>query len=99
MKTTKSFINFIREQGVIGLAIGFILGGATNSLVGSLVKDIVNPLISLLFPNQDALTGVMLGPIAIGSFLSATIDFIILAAVVFFVFKGLKLEKLDKKKA
>ena len=37
------FINFIRKQGVIGLAIGFILGGAVSKLVSALVSDISTP--------------------------------------------------------
>lgn len=95
----QTFFDFIREQGVVGLAIGFILGGATNGLVKSLVDDIVNPLIGLLFSKQDSLAGLMLGPVGLGRFISSLIDFIVLAAVVYFVFRGLRLEKLDKKKA
>lgn len=94
----QSFIDFIREQGVVGLAIGFILGGATNNLVKSLVEDIVDPVIALFFPGESSLAGIMLGPVALGSFVSSLVDFLILAAVVFFIFRGLRLEKLDKKK-
>ena len=43
----KGFIDFIREQGVIGLAIGFILGGAVSKVVTSLVNDIISPVIGL----------------------------------------------------
>lgn len=39
----QDFIKFIREQGVIGLAIAFILGGAVAKVVSSLVKDIIQP--------------------------------------------------------
>ena len=42
----KGFIAFIREQGVVGLAVGFILGGAIAKMVTSLVNDMINPLIS-----------------------------------------------------
>ena len=45
----KGFIDFIREQGVIGLAIAVILGGAVNKLVASLVGDIIQPLIGIDF--------------------------------------------------
>jgi len=38
------FIDFVREQGVVGLAVGFILGGAVSKVVSSLVKDIINSL-------------------------------------------------------
>jgi large conductance mechanosensitive channel len=93
-----SFMEFIREQGVVGLAIGFILGGSINSLVRSFANDIVQPLIGLAFKNKDGLAQLKWGPISIGNFLIASIDFIILAAVVYFVFKGLGLEKIDKKK-
>jgi large conductance mechanosensitive channel len=95
----QSFFDFIREQGVVGLAIGFILGGATNGLVQSLVADIIDPLIGLLFPQQGSLSDFMIGPVAMGNFFASLIDFVVLAAVVYFVFRGLRLEKLDKKKA
>ena len=39
----RGFLNFIREQGVVGLAIGFILGGAISKLVAALVNDLINP--------------------------------------------------------
>jgi len=43
----KGFMDFIREQGVVGLAVGFILGGAVSKLVASLVTDIINPIIGI----------------------------------------------------
>lgn len=92
------FIQFIREQGVIGLAIGFILGGAVSQVVASFVKDIINPLIGLVWNSSEGLSGLMVGPVALGSFLSITINFLIIAAVVYYGFKGLGLDKLDVKK-
>lgn len=97
-KPLYSFMEFIREQGVVGLAIGFILGGSVNVLVRSFANDIIQPLIGLAFKNKDGLAQLQWGPVTIGNFIIATIDFIILAAVVFFVFKGLQLEKIDRKK-
>lgn len=94
----QGFIQFIREQGVIGLAIGFILGGAVSQVVASFVKDIINPLIGLVWNSSEGLSGLMLGPIALGSFLSITINFLIIAAVVYYGFKGLGLDKLDAPK-
>jgi large conductance mechanosensitive channel len=41
----KGFLNFIREQGVVGLAVGFILGGSVSKVVTSLVTDIINPVL------------------------------------------------------
>jgi large conductance mechanosensitive channel len=92
------FMKFIREQGVVGLAVGFILGGAVGKLVASLVEDIINPLIGLLLGNTSGLASMSIGVVNLGSFIAIVIEFIIIAAVVYFVFKWLKLDKLDAKK-
>ena len=44
----KGFTDFIREQGVVGLAVGFILGGAVSKVVSSLVSDIINPVLGIV---------------------------------------------------
>lgn len=97
-ETATGFIQFIREQGVVGLAIGFILGGAVSALVKSLVENVINPLIGLAVGNVDVLSSYMIGPVGFGAFLTALINFIIIAAVVYWGFKGLGLDKLDTKK-
>lgn len=98
----KGFLNFIREQGVVGLAIGFILGGSAREVVNSLVEDIIDPILGLILGVTDGLaeaTFLLSGAeIRYGSFVSVLIDFAIVAAVVYFVFKGLGLDKLDLKK-
>lgn len=91
----KEFLQFIREQGVVGLAIGFILGGAVSKVVSSLVEDIINPIIGAVFGSTEGLATMMLGPVAVGHFVAVMIDFIIVAAVVFFIFKRLGVDKLD----
>jgi len=95
------FMDFIKEQGVVGLAVGFILGGATASVVSSLVKDIINPLLGLFGGIQnlsEASFRIGSATIMWGNFSSTLINFIIVAAVVYFIVKGLGLDKLDKKK-
>ncbi len=98
----KGFIAFIREQGVMGLAVGFILGGAISKLVTSLVNDIINPIVGIFLGRAGQLTKMYLqvGPAKIlwGNFLNSTVDFAIIALVVYFGVKGLGLDKLDKKK-
>ena len=98
----KDFIQFIREQGVIGLAIGFILGGSVSELVKSFINDIINPVLGLLLGSVSGLKSASFGffgaTIGWGSFVSIFINFVILAAVVYYGFKALGLEKLDKKK-
>ena len=97
-KHAKGFISFIREQGVIGLAIAFILGAAVTKVVGSLVADIIQPLIGMIFGSTEGLTSLHAGPIMYGNFIAILIDFIIIALVVYFIFKQLGFEKMDKSK-
>jgi large conductance mechanosensitive channel len=96
------FMQFVREQGVVGLATGFLLGGAVSKVVTALVTDIINPMISIVFGSAEGfkMAAIQVGDSQImwGDFASVLIDFIIVAAVVYFGFKGLGLDKLDKKK-
>ncbi len=98
----KSFLDFVKEQGVVGLAVGFILGGAVSKLVAALVEDIINPVIALGLNNienlNEAYIQVGAAKIMWGDFLSVAIDFLVVALVVYFGVKWLKLDKLDKKK-
>lgn len=95
------FMDFIRKQGVVGLAVGFILGGAVSKLVSALVTDIINPILSLFLGKVEGLKNATLtiGQLKIfwGDFLAVFIDFLVIAFVVYFGVKWLKLDKLDKK--
>jgi large conductance mechanosensitive channel len=93
------FMQFIREQGVVGLAVGFILGGAVSKAVTALVNDIVTPILGTILGSTEGLKAMKIGPVLIGDFISVAIDFIIIAAVVYFIVRGLGLDKLDAKKA
>lgn len=101
------FVDFVREQGVVGLAIGFVLGTQSRVLVDQLVVSFINPLVTLILPGTGRLTertfSLTLGGktenFAWGAFLYQLITFIAVAAVVYIIFKGLKLDRLDKKKA
>jgi len=95
----KGFINFIREQGVMGLAIGFLLGGAVSKTVASLVENIINPLVGLLLGRvnlNDKMITIGDTAIKYGAFISTVVDFIIVAAVIYFGFKMLGIEKIKK---
>lgn len=97
----KGFLNFVRKQGVVGLAIGFVLGGSIQKVVSALVTDIINPVVGILIGRAGDLKSFVfrVGPINImwGDFVSVLIDFLIIALVVYLGFKMLGLEKLDKK--
>lgn len=99
----KGFLNFVREQGIVGLAVGFILGGSVSKVVTALVSDIVNPLIALALGGikslSDAYWQIGEARILWGDFLNVFIDFLVIAFVVYFGVKWLKLDRLDKKKS
>jgi len=92
------FLDFVRERGVVGLAIGFVLGGAVSKITTSFSADIVNPLLAYFFGGTEVLSDITIGSVAIGKFLAALVDFFILALTVYFIFKVLGLDRLDKKK-
>lgn len=94
----KGLIEFIRKQGVVGLAIGFIVGVAVGQVVTSLVTDLVNPVIGLVVGNRNLDELVFHAGKATfnyGHFIGVLINFIIILAVVYFLFKVLRLERLD----
>jgi len=105
----KGFLDFIRTQGVVGLAVGLVLGGAVSILVKSLVDNVILPPIGLLLGSGDGLKGLSwtIGKgdsgdpavIYYGTFLNDFLNFVIIALVVYLVFNLLGLTKLDKKKA
>ncbi|MDA1338058.1 MAG: MscL family protein [bacterium] len=98
----KGFLEFVRTQGVVGLAVGFILGGSVSNVVKSLVNDIINPVLGIILGATGDLTEKSLtvgsANIMYGNFLNTTIDFIVIALVVYFGVKKLGLDKLDKPK-
>ena len=98
----QGFFDFIREQGVVNLAIGFILGGAITKMVSSLVTDIINPILSLILGVAGNLKDevVQIGNVKIawGNFVNSAIDFVIIAIIIYVGIKIIGLDKIDKKK-
>lgn len=98
----KGFLDFIREQGVVGLAVGFILGGAVSKTVTSLVENIINPIVGALMGKVDLADKMLsMGGVTLkyGAFISTVVDFVIIAGVVYWGVNALGLNKLDKPKA
>ena len=92
------FLDFMRERGVAGFAIGFILGGAAQKLVQAFMDDIVNPAIGLFGGSVRNLADLTLGTFKVGDFISVLINFLILCLVVYLLFRTLRLDKLEKPK-
>jgi large conductance mechanosensitive channel len=105
----KAFFDFIRTQGVIGLAVGLVLGGAVSILVKSLVDNIVMPPLGLLLGSAEGLKGLSwtIGKTAggvptelhYGIFLNDFINFVVIALVVYLIVHLLRVEQFDKKKS
>lgn len=95
------FLEFLKQYGVIGLAIAVIIGGKLNALVGSLVDGILMPFITFFIPGGSWRSATLdLGPFhfLLGPFFGALIDFLIVALIVFyFAKKVLKEEKVAKR--
>ena len=98
-KFLSEFKEFALRGNVLDLAVGVIIGGAFQGVVNSLVQDIISPIIGL-FANQDFSNLVItLGGVQVkyGSFITALINFIIMAFVIFLIVKGMnKLASLGK---
>ncbi|WP_165248956.1 large conductance mechanosensitive channel protein MscL [Adlercreutzia sp. ZJ141] len=86
------FKEFINRGNVMDLAIGVIIGGAFTGIVTSLTDSIINPLIAVIAGGgADSISGLVVPGtnIDFGAFLSAIINFLIVALVVFFLVKGI----------
>lgn len=98
----KGFIHFLRTQGVVGLAIGFILGGAAQDLVKSLSSDLITPFIGLTtsrFGNLATASSTVAGQtFSWGHFVYQIVNLILVALIIYFVIKKLGIEHLDEQK-
>lgn len=91
-------MKFVREQGVAGIAVGFILGGAISAWVAAFADGIINPVVAALADTSSlSANTVTVGEAVLewGNLLAVTINFLIIAGVVYWGFKALKLD--DKK--
>ena len=97
----KQFVEFLKAYGVVGLAIAVIIGGKLNELIGSLVNDLLMPLVlkpALTAANVADIRELSAGGVLYGKVLGATIDFLVVALIVFLFAKlVLKEEKVAKK--
>lgn len=97
MSFLSEFKQFAMRGNVLDLAIGVIIGASFEKIVSSLIEDVITPL--LLKPALEAahLTKLqdltMFGSVKYGVFLAATINFILVAFVLFLVVKAVNASK------
>lgn len=106
-KFIKEFKEFALKGNVMDLAIGVIIGAAFQSIVTALTSDFITPLIQAITGKTDEEGGVVVGGtftvngavFNYGDFISAIINFIIMAFILFVLVKGInKLMTVGKKK-
>lgn len=105
-KHVAGFLDFIRTQGVVGLAIGLAVGLAATDTVKKIVEGFINPVVQFIVGSQDALataswTFEAWGRSATfpwGAAISSLITLLATALVIYWIVHVFRLDKLDKKK-
>ncbi|MBP3816203.1 MAG: large conductance mechanosensitive channel protein MscL [Firmicutes bacterium] len=102
MKFMKEFKEFITKGDMMSMAVGIIIGGAFSAIIGSLVEDVLGPIIGLFMGGADFSNlsfGIGDAQIMIGKFIQAIITFLITALVIFIMMKQFNKMKKEEPEA
>ena len=103
----KGFVNFVREHGIVGLAVGLAIGLKAGDAVSALVDNFVSPLVGYILGGTDLTqlrweTGLVRGGEELvfgwGAIANALVTLVATAFIVYFVIEKAGLTKIDKKK-
>jgi large conductance mechanosensitive channel len=83
----QEFKAFALKGNVLDLAVGVIIGGAFGKIVTALVDHVLMPVINMAGGGDASFKELKIGAIEIGAFLQATIDFLIIAFILFLVIR------------
>ena len=86
------FKSFLVKQGVLGLAVAVVIGGAVTKLVAAIVADLIMPIVGAAVPSGDwRKAAVEIGNVKflVGDFAGVLLDFLIVALVVFLMVRKL----------
>ena len=98
-KFVNEFKTFINRGNILDLAVAVVVGSAFTKIINSFVKDILTPLISLVIGEQgfenfkfviteaDEAQGIVENAVYYGRFIQNSLDFLIVALVIFFMIK------------
>lgn len=100
------FMHFVREQGVVGLAVGMAVGLAATDTVKTMVEGFIAPIVQFIIGSQSGLQAAtwhveMWGRTADfkwGAFVSSAITLLATAFIIYQIVNVAKLDRLDKKK-
>jgi len=88
MGLIKEFMDFVKKQNVVAVAIGLIIGFAAKTLIDALVSDLIAPIYQpYLGLGADASVTIGLSVFKIGHFLDSFVSFIVILLVVFIIAK------------
>lgn len=88
MGFVSEFKEFIAKGNVLDLAVGVIIGAAFGKIISSLTDDVIMPVVGLATGRLGDYSHIMVGPMKIGLFLAAVLNFLIVAAIIFMVVKA-----------
>ena len=90
-KLLSDFKAFIAKGSVLDLAVGVIIGAAFKGIVDSLVNDIISPLIGLIANTNFTDLAWQIGGVTLkyGAFITAIINFVLMAIVLFLIIKAI----------
>ncbi len=97
----KEFIQFLKNYGVIGLAIAVVIGGKLNDLVTSVVQDLLMPVVfqpALRAAHVDDIRKLSYNGVLYGKVIGSLIDFLIVGFVIFVFAKCVLKEETVAKK-
>lgn len=84
----EGFKKFIARGNMIDMAVGVVMGGAVTTVINSIVNNVINPFIAMIFgkPNMDGLLAITFNnaTVSFGAVLGAILNFLIIAAAVYF---------------
>lgn len=78
---------FLFRADVLALAVAFIIAGAFQKIIDSVVNDVISPIIAMIVGTPD-FSSVMIGSIKIGNLITTIINFLIVGIVLFMIIKA-----------
>lgn len=97
----QSFLDFLKEYKIVGLAVAVIIGSKVNDLVKAIVDNLIMPVVGLLTPSgnwRELTITVDQTKFGVGAVLGSTLDFIIVSLFIYLFYKFfLKEQKVTKK--
>jgi large conductance mechanosensitive channel len=101
----EGFMEFIRQQGVIGLAVGLVLGTQIKVVVDTFIASFLNPILGIILPGSGDLSQKIFvldvfdkrAEFAWGQFVYVLISFVAVAVIIYYIIKALRLDKLAKR--